>query len=390
MKDVVALIDCNNFFVSCERLFNPKLNNKPVCVLSNNDGCVVSRSNEAKKLGVPMGIPYFIAKNQFKNVIFLSGNLSKYAEISNKVMEKLKDFTPDVEVYSIDEAYLNLTNLNKTFNCTFNDLIQKISNDIFCQIGVDVSVGLSYSKTLAKLACEKAKALQKQGINQKTYIIGYREINSVLQNTDIKEINGIGKNNEKLLRKYLINTGFDFINQNDFWIKKLMGKTGLDLKQELLGNLIRPVIAENALPKSISRSESFKEFQKDINYIQQELNRHIHRVCQILREKELMAQQIGIFLKTKDFMCKSIKINLLNPSNSELEIIPFAKEALNNMFEKGIIYRSVGFWAYKLQNCNNKQISLFDAQKTLKKQEISKTWDKLEEKWGKGIIKIGK
>ncbi len=234
MKDIIALVDCNNFFVTCERLFNPKLKGKPVCVLSNNDGCVISRSNEAKNLGVPMGIPYFIAKNQFKNVIFLSGHLSSYAEISTRVMEKLKNFTPDVEIYSIDEAYLNLTNLNKTFNCTFDELIKRIAKEVEDETGISISVGLSYSKTLAKLASEKAKALQKQGIDQKTYIIGFREIKDELKKTDISEISGIGRNLDKLLKKYLIKTGFDFISQNDFWIKKLMGKIGLDLKQELI------------------------------------------------------------------------------------------------------------------------------------------------------------
>ncbi len=389
MKKVIALVDCNNFFVSCERLFNPKLKNKPVCVLSNNDGCVVSRSNEAKNLGVPMGVPYFIAKNQFKNVIFLSGHLSKYAEISNKVMEKLKDYTPIVEVCSIDEAYLDLTNLNKTFNCTFDELIKKIADDIENEIGISISIGLSYSKTLAKLASEKAKALQKKGIDQKTYIIGYMQIKEELKKTDISEICGIGRNTDKLLKKYLIKTAFDFINQNEFWIKKLMGKVGLDLKQELLGETVHSVISRQPFPKSVSRSESFKAFQTDINYIQSELNRHIHKVCQILRDKELIASQIGVFIRTKEFEVQSIKINLINPTNTELEIMPFAKEALNNMYKKGTIYRAVGFWAYKLQNGQNEQISIFDTQKTLKNQKISKTWDKLEQKWGKGVIKFG-
>ena len=130
MKRVIALVDCNNFFVSCERLLKPELIGKPVCVLSNNDGCVVSRSNEAKRLGVEMGAPYFIAKNQFKKVIFLSGNLPFYCEISKRVMDKLLDFTPDVEIYSIDEAFLDLTGLRKTFNCPYEEIVEKIVKDI--------------------------------------------------------------------------------------------------------------------------------------------------------------------------------------------------------------------------------------------------------------------
>ena len=157
MKQVIALVDCNNFFVSCERLLKPELEGKPVCVLSNNDGCVVSRSNEAKKLGIAMGAPYFMFKYHYKNTVFLSGNLPFYCEISARVMDKLKDYTPDIEVYSIDEAFLDLTGLRKTFNCSYEELIEKIVTDIKNEIGIDVSIGLSYSKVLAKLACDKSK-----------------------------------------------------------------------------------------------------------------------------------------------------------------------------------------------------------------------------------------
>ena len=122
-KRIIALVDCNNFFVACERLRKPELIGIPVCVLSNNDGCVVSRSNEAKRMGVEMGAPYFICKNQFKKVKFLSGDLTYYCEISKRVMDKLYDFTPEVEIYSIDESFLDLTGLRKTFNCSYEEII---------------------------------------------------------------------------------------------------------------------------------------------------------------------------------------------------------------------------------------------------------------------------
>ena len=279
MKRVIALVDCNNFFVSCERLLKPELIGKPVCVLSNNDGCVVSRSNEAKKMGVEMGVPYFIAKNQFKKVIFLSGNLPYYCEISNRVMTKLQDFSPDIEIYSIDEAFLDLTGLRKTFNCSYEEITEKIVKEIKEEIGIDVSVGMSYSKVLAKLANDKAKHLQKILPDKKTYKIGFKNIQEELKGTLISEIWGIGKNTEALLKKYLIQSAYDFISQDDIWIKKKLGKIGLDLKQELLGNSINPVISGNVAPKSVSRSESFKEFQTNKNYIQKELNSHIHKVC---------------------------------------------------------------------------------------------------------------
>ncbi len=393
MKRVIALVDCNNFFVSCERLLKPELVGKPVCVLSNNDGCVVSRSNEAKKMGVNMGAPYFMIKNQFKKVIFLSGNLPFYCEISKRVMDKLYDYTPDVEVYSIDEAFLDLTGLRKTFKCSYEDIIKKIVKDIKNDIGIDVSVGLSYSKVLAKLACEKTKNLQKtlkeEFIENKTYKIGYRDIEKELKSTLISEIWGVGKNTTALLKKHLIQTAWDFALQEDVWLKKNLGKVGLDLKQELLGNSINPVKSVQEAPKSISRSESFKEFQTDKNYIQHELNSHIHKVCKKLRSQNLLTSCISVMLRTKDFQVSDVKINLINPVNSELELVEHSRQILDRIFKKGIIYRSVGFCAMKLSPSNERQVSIFDGEESIKKEKLSKSWDKLEEKFGKGIVKLG-
>ena len=389
MKRVIALVDCNNFFVSCERLLKPELIGKPVCVLSNNDGCVVSRSNEAKRMGVEMGAPYFIVKNQFKKVVFLSGNLPFYCEISKRVMDKLYDFTPDVEIYSIDEAFLDLTGLRKTFNCSYEEIVEKIVKDIKNEIGIDVSVGLSYSKVLAKLANDKAKALQKIKIDKKTYKIGYRQIQEELKSTLISEVWGVGKNTTALLKKHLIQSAWDFVSQEDIWIKKNLGKIGLDLKQELLGNVINPVQAVSSAPKSVSRSESFKEFQTDKNYIQEQLNTHIHKVCKKLRNENLVANCISVMLRTKDFQVFDMKINLILPTNTEFELINHSKEILDKLYQKGIVYRSVGFCAMKLTSAKTQQSSLFDGGENLKKQELSKSWDKLEEKFGKGIVTLG-
>jgi len=393
MKQVIALVDCNNFFVSCERLLKPELIGKPVCVLSNNDGCVVSRSNEAKRMGIKMGAPYFMLKYHYKNVHFLSGNLPFYCEISSRIMQKLKDFTPEVETYSIDEAFLDLTGLRRTFNCSYDEIIEKIVRDIKYEVGIDVTVGLSYSKVLAKLACEKSKNMQVKlkdtDFKQRTYKIGFRQIEKTLKETLIGDIWGVGKNTEAMLRKYLIQTAYDFTSQNDIWIKSKMGKVGLDLKQELLGNPVSPVNCAFQMPKIVSRSESFKEFQTDINYILEQLNSHIHKVSKKLRSLELMAGCISVMLRTKDFQVYDMKINLIKPSNNEFEFIEQSKMILKKMFQEGIIYRSVGFCAMKLTSSTERQMSIFDEEDFIKKDNLSKAWDKLEEKFGKNIIKVG-
>lgn len=389
MKRVIALVDCNNFFVACERLRKPELENKPVCVLSNNDGCVVSRSNEAKRMGVEMGAPYFICKNQFKKVTFLSGDLPYYCEISKRVTDKLYDYTPDIEIYSIDEAFLDLTGLRKTFNCSYEEIASRIVKEIKDEIGIDVSVGLSYSKVLAKLANDKAKNLQKIKIDKKTYKIGFRDIQKELKETLISDVWGVGKNTTALLKKHLIQTCFDFVSQDDIWIKKHLGKIGIELKQELTGISINPVQTTIKAPKSISRSESFKEFQTDKNYIVAQLNNHIHKVCKKLRNEHLLTECVGIMLRTKDFFVFDKKLNLINPTNTEFELANISKKMLDEIFKEGIIYRSVGFFATKLSPQSSQQISLFEGMETIKKQELSNSWDKLEEKFGKGIIKLG-
>ena len=209
----IVLVDCNNFFVSCEELFDPSLKGKPVCVLSNNDGCVVARSNPAKDLGITMGMPYFIAKQKYKNAIYLSGNHARYREISKRIMQKLYDFSPNVEIYSIDEAFIDITGCERTHKTTYLGIAQKIRSSIKDETGIDVSIGLSSSKTLAKLASEIAKSK----IRKKTDMSGVFEINvenmgDILRETSINEIWGIGRNLDKTLRRHNIRSALDFIN----------------------------------------------------------------------------------------------------------------------------------------------------------------------------------
>ena len=387
--NVIALVDCNNFFASCEVLFRPELKGKPVCVLSNNDGCIVARSNEAKALGIKMGMPYFMAKKQFKNVTYLSGNHARYNEISKRVMAKLYDYTPTVEVYSIDEAFLDLGGTRRLHRCSYEEIIEKIRKDIKEEIGIDVSIGLSYSKTLAKLACEKAKELNKKDSSIGTYKIGYREIKEELKNTSIEDIWGVGANTAALLRKHYISSACSFTSQNDAWIKRVMGKVGLDLKYELLGECISPVNPNETLPKSIQKTASFANFTSDKNYIINALNYHCHRVCKKLRFHSLTSGVISIMLRTKDFYILSAKVSLETPTNSEFEFNLKIKEMLDEIYNPNIIYRSCGVTALKLSSQDSCQLSVFNSQRLEKNQKLSDVWDKIEEKFGRSKIHLG-
>ena len=336
-----------------------------------------------------MGMPYFMAKKQFKNVVYLSGNHARYNEISKRVMTKLYDYTPNVEVYSIDEAFLDLGGTRKLHRCSYEEIIEKIRLEIKNDIGIDVSIGLSYSKTLAKLACEKAKELNKKNPDIGTYKIGYKKIKDELKITPIQDIWGVGFNTASLLRKHYISSAYNFTTQNDAWIKRVMGKVGLDLKYELLGECVSPVNPNEALPKSIQKTASFANFTSDKAYIVNALNYHCHRVCKKLRHHGLMSGVISIMLRTKDFYVLSSKTTLETPTNSEFEFNLKIKELFNEIYNPNIIYRSCGVTALKLTCEDSYQMSLFNSERIEKNQKLSDVWDKIEEKFGRSKLHLG-
>ena len=384
----IALVDCNNFFVSCEQLMNPDLLGKPVCVLSNNDGCVVARSNEAKKLGITMGMPLFMAKKQFKYapVIYLSGRHELYRDISKRIMKKLSSFTPSVEVYSIDEAFLDLSGLKKLYRMSYKEIILKIKNEIKDEIGVPVSIGLAPTKTLAKLACEKAKKLPyTNGI----YRIRLRNLEEEMQNTPIEEIWGVGKNTAALFHKYGIYKASEIVKQNDFWLNKIWGKRGIELKQELEGISVYPVIDKPALPKSIQRTSSFPKFSTDKNYIKTQLHIHLHDACRKLRKEKLKSEIIGVMLRTKDFLVMSDTIVLPQPTDNEIVIMEYADKLFEQLYRPEIIYRSSGIYAGKLSPAETTQLFLFRNEKDKKTEKLTQIWDKIEKKYGEKSLQIG-
>lgn len=375
----IALVDCDSFFVSCEQLINPSLLNKPVCVMSNNDGCVIARSKEAKKLGIKMGMPVFLAKKEFPQGIYLSGNISLYGDISERVMEKLKEYSPVVEVYSIDEAFLDFTGLRRMYRKPFSELATEIRETIRIEVGVPVSIGVSRTKTLAKLASERAKKLN--GV----YNISYRSINDELKKAELIDIWGIGSNTAAFLNKYGIKTAYQFILLEDNKVIKLLGKKGYELKQELTGNSVYPVSSKYVNPKSIQKTSSFATFTSDIEYIKSSLNYHIHRACRKLRQLNLKAKIIGIMLRTKDFRVFCQKVTLIQPTDFEFELYEMAKILLAEVYIPDIIYRSSGVILEELTQ--EAQLSLFSSIKENNKaKSLTNCWDKLENKFGRGII----
>ena len=228
----IALIDCNNFYASCERIFNPRLIGKPIVVLSNNDGCIITRSAEAKELGIKMGEPYFKAKKIIdkNNVRVFSSNYSLYGDISQRVMETLARFASDVEIYSIDEAFLGLNGFE---NYELSKYCQYIRRTIKKWVGIPVSIGVSTTKTLSKIANNLAK--KNKEYDGVCILKSWFDINEALKLTPIEDVWGIGRRLSVFLKKYKINTAYDFTQLDKGWIRKNMGVVGEKTFLELCG-----------------------------------------------------------------------------------------------------------------------------------------------------------
>lgn len=382
-KKKIILSDANNFFASCEQMINPDIKNKPVCVLSNNDGCVIARSQEAKKLGITMGMPYFMAKKSFPDAIYLSANFSLYHEISIRMMNILKNYSNKLDIYSIDEAFLDITGCDKLFKTTYDELTKIIKQDIEKSIGITVSIGMSSSKILAKLANHKAK----KGTG--TYSIEDKLINYELSNIPVDEIWGVGKNIARTLRKYGIFYADEILLKDDNFYKKILGKKGLELKYELAGISVIPVTGIEEKPKSIQKTRAFPDFSKEKDYIKTELNIHLNNVCKKLRNYNLKAEAITVMLRTKDFRVFTNGAKLKTPTNSELMLLNKVYELFNEIFCEGIIYRSSGVYVSDLSEAEELQMSLFDNKEDNKREKISSVIDKIENKFGKGILSVG-
>lgn len=384
-KSVIALVDCDSFFVSCEQSVNSEFKGRPVCVMSGRGQCVISRSKEAKKLGIRMGMPYFQIEGQMKKATYINANHELYSKISEKVMTILKNFSPKVEVYSIDEAFVDLTGLERLYKKNYLEIAQMIREEVLKHTDIPVSIGVSSSKSLAKLASDKAKTM-----GEGVFLIGARKIVPLLQNTSIDEIWGIGKNLSILLRKNGILTAYELVCQDDLWLNKQIGIRGLEMKHELLGEMVSPVSNEVKLPKSIQKTSALAKFSSDKNYLKNSLNYHIHRACVKLRGINAKCKGVSIFLRTKDFrvFCEKKVLNVA--TDFELEISDIVFTLLDKLYNPNILYRSTGVILDTFTMNDEAQMSLFADEKVdEKKEKLSKCFDKLEARFGKDIIQTG-
>lgn len=385
-----ALVDCNNFYASCERVFNPSLKNKPIVVLSNNDGCVISRSNEAKSIGIPMGAVAFKFKHIFKEkkIQVFSSNYALYGDMSKRVMNILSNYTPEIEIYSIDEAFLKFDGLN-LYN--IGNYGREINRNVTKSTGIPISIGIAPTKALAKVANRIAKKFPKETGN--VYIINSEEkIIKALKWIDIGDVWGIGRRHKKKLIANNINKGIDFINLRDDWIKRNMSITGLRLKKELQGNSVLN-IEEIKQKKSIATTRTFEKSHSDLSYIKERISTFAITCAEKLRKQKSCCNSILIFIHTnrhrKDLRqdYRSIVVKTEYPTNSSIDIVKYASKGLLAIYKEGLQYKKAGVITMELTPENKKQLNLFIAENP-KHQKLMKTIDYLNNTIGQQKIKL--
>ena len=384
-----AIIDCNSFFASCERAFDPELIGKPLAILSNNDGCVISRSREAKALGIPMGAPLFKYKEMIiqKNIQIKSSNYSLYGDMSERVMKLLESFSPDVEVYSIDEAFLKLPESNdyQKVGCTIKDHIYQCT-------GIPVSVGIAPTKALSKAANNIAKKFPKKTAGY--YVIDTEEKRiKLLKWLPIKDIWGIGFGNAKRLQSKGVQTAYEFTKLKDDWVKRNMSIVGLRLKKDLEGEPTILLEDEVQNKKVIATTRSFEFTFSDKENMKERIATFASRCAEKLRMQASSCNVVMVYLKSdrnkrNESQHRANRIlTLPYATNSTLTINQFAQKALDTIYKPGIKYKRAGVILMGLVKTNALQLDLFKNEDPKHKQ-LMVAMDTLNEKYGGRKIKM--
>lgn len=390
---MIALVDCNNFFASCERLFRPDLKNKPVLVLSNNDGCVVARSNEVKQLGIPMGVPYFKVRDivEKNNVQCFSSNFALYSNMSQRILGILSRHAPQIEVYSIDEAFMDLSQLPGQDFQQWGDALQA---EVKRHIGMPVSVGVAPTKTLAKLAGVHAKR------SQRTCVINpqknRKEHERILSNSDVGEVWGIGWRMAPRLHKAGIRTALQLARVSEQWIHSQMGVNGTKLLQELNGSVMYPFEEVSEPQKTLMASRSFGHTVKSTHDLEAAVATFASQAAYRLRSHSQVAGYFGVYLryKNKDGQTKgqSAATRIPTPTNDTSELVSTALQLMYELHDPEHGYKKAGVFAHHLASANTSQLDLFDAKTPLEREKrtsFMRALDEINRRFGGDTIHIG-
>ena len=384
----IALVDCNSFYVSCERLFNPKIRKKPVVVLSNNDGCIISRSNEAKALGIKMGEPYFKAKDIIiKNKVeVFSSNYSLYGDLSRRVMRTLKRFNSDMEIYSIDEAFLDLSNFPDQ---DVEEIGKEIRETVLQWTGIPTSIGIAKTKTLSKIANHIAKKKQ-SGV---TSLIGIDNLDPVLEKVEINDVWGVGKQLTKFYNKNGVYNAKQLKNKSNSWIKKssnvLSSRTAMELKGIPCINLETTTTKRKSCVVSRSFGKRVERFQE----LKEAVANYCLNASEKIRSESLVAKAITVFVRTSPFQrnfgyySNAKTIDFPIATNNSIEVVKTAVTILENIFKNGYQYQKAGVMLTGLSNANDKT-NLFSSEKDEKINSLMRSIDNTNYRYGRSTLSL--
>lgn len=391
---MIALIDCNNFYVSCERVFDPKLKGQPVIVLSNNDGCTIARSDEAKALGIEMGAPVFMMKELIMQhrVQVYSSNYTLYGDMSARVMHVIKEFVPKTELYSIDEIFADLSSLPYT---DLTALAKEIREMVMRCTGIPVSIGIASTKTLAKLANHYAK---KTRTDEGVFCADDEwKVKDILAFTDVKDVWGIGEQYHKLLKKNGFCSAADFIKAPEQWVRKEMAVVGLRTQQELKGIACIQWEDEVKAKKNICTSRGFGKLIISKREVQQAIASFTSSCAQKLRKQNSCAKRIHVFVQTNihrnqdEQYFHSITLDLAVPTNDTRELLKYAMKALDIIYLPGYKYNKTGVMVLDLIDAHERQLDLFEDDGKRKKAEASmRAADGINVVYGKDVVRMAR
>lgn len=387
----VALVDCNSFFASCERVFNPRLLNRPVVVLSNNDGCVVALTKEAKALGIVRGVPAFQIRDLIHRhgVHVSSSNYVLYGDMSQRVMEALATFTPDLEVYSIDEAFLDLTGFAGR---NLTDYGRTIRATVARWTGLPVSVGIAETKTLAKLANHIAKGVQDTGGVFDLTAVPDRD--ALLAKVPVQELWGVGPNIARRLQAAGVTTARALRDTDDQWVRKQFGVTGLRTVHELRGIPCLPLEDCPPSKQSITVSRSFGQPVTVLADLREAVATYMTRAAEKLREERLAAGALTVYLTTNPFndspqYSNAATVELPVATDASAELIRQALDLLPRLWRDGYRYKKAGVLLTALVPADEVQTGLFDQEDRTKVRRLSATLDRLNAKLGADTLRFG-
>jgi DNA polymerase V len=382
-----ALVDCNNFYASCERVFNPKIEKKPVIVLSNNDGCVIARSNESKALGIKMGEPAFKLKRIIEkyNINVFSTNFALYGDLSKRVMNVMKSEVNQMEVYSIDEAFLDFTDYaTKERGIALRKKVKQWT-------GIPVSVGIASTKVLSKVASHIAKKHTRSGV----FMFDDEDLISRALNVfPVEDLWGVGRKNAKRLKEAGIHTALQFRECDSGWIRRNMSVNGVRLQTELFGEVCYPLELKRNRKKNICTASSLAVEVKELTKLKEAISSHANTCSKKLRKEKSCCTSISVFINTNPFKPQAKQYNpykviqLDVPTNDSMEIVKTAIKGLESIYRGDCVYKKTGVIVGKIVPQEQVQLSLFDKLDREKRKSINKAVDKLNSTMGRDKVKL--